>query len=150
MTIYEMITQDIKTYYKAGKKVECNVLKLLKNDIDLRKTSSAPSKPFSTADEDVKLDIFSYIKNIKEQIVVFEQRGNTGEVEKLSLEVEALEKYVPKALTEEQIKEEIELFFSDKESTNENCNMFRKYINGKHPKLVDNKIVGKMLQLKMG
>lgn len=150
MTIYEMITQDIKTYYKAGKTVECNVLKLLKNDIDLRKTSSAPSKPFSTADEDVKLDIFSYIKNIKEQIVVFEQRGNTNEVEKLSLEVEALEKYVPKALTEEQIKEEIELFFSDKESTNENCNMFRKHINGKYPKLVDNKIVGKMLQLKMG
>ena len=98
----------------------------------------------------LNLIFFLILKILKNTLLFFEQRSNTDEVEKLSLEVKALEKYVPKALTEEQIKEEIELFFSDKESTNENCNMFRKHINGKYPKLVDNKIVGKLLQLKMG
>lgn len=150
MTIYEKITEDIKTYFKSQKKVECGILKLLKNDIDQRKNVLKPVKEFDTSDEAVKEDIFSYIKNIKNNIEILEKRGQTDEVQKLKIELKTLEQYVPSMLSKEEIQKEVDDYFGDTVPSSKEANEYRGVINKKYPKRINNKVLGEILKNKSG
>lgn len=146
MTIYDRITADIKTFHKAGKTTECTVLKLLKSDIDSRKASLSPSKPYSLEDKDVELDLFSYVKNIKENIKLYTSRDKEFDTSKLELEIETLSVYLPKSLTSKEIETELKAYIETNGNDVKTLNMFRKYINTKYPKLVDNQLVNILLK----
>lgn len=145
MTIYDRISADIKTFHKEGKTTECNILKLLKSDIDSRKVSLSPSKPYSLEDKDVVLDLFSYVKNIKENIKLYSSRNKDYDSSILESEVITLSVYLPKSLTSEEIEAELVGYIAANGKEPKTVNMFRKYINTKYPKLVDNQLVGILL-----
>ena len=63
------------------------------------------TKNESLTDDDVILVINKVIKELEEEILAFKNAGRLEKVEELSTQKDILSKYLPKQLTEEEIKE---------------------------------------------
>ena len=63
------------------------------------------TKNESLTDDDVILVINKVIKELEEEILAFKNAGRNEKVEELSTQKDILSKYLPKQLTEEEIKE---------------------------------------------
>lgn len=100
MDLKQQLEQEMKEALKARDTFKLNVIRFLlaqiKNkEIDLR-------KPLSN--EDIYKIIQTLVKQRKESISFSEKAGRTDLVEKEKAELSLLEAYLPKSLTEEEIK----------------------------------------------
>lgn len=100
MELKQQLEQEMKEALKARDTFKLNVIRFLlaqiKNkEIDLRKTLS---------NEDIYKIIQTLVKQRKESISFSEKAGRTDLVEKEKAELSLLEAYLPKSLTEEEIK----------------------------------------------
>ncbi len=66
------------------------------------------TKNESLTDTDVLQVISKTIKELEEELIAFEKAGRTEKVEELKLQKAVLEKYLPKQLSETEIRTEIE------------------------------------------
>lgn len=112
----ERLTNDLKTAMKEQNKELLSVLRMVKGAIQ---TEEIKVK-HELSDDEVIAIIGKQIKTRKESIVEFEKGGRNDLIEKTNEEINMLNVYMPKQLSEEEIKAEIDKVFEElKPASNE-------------------------------
>ena len=108
--LYETITNDMKEAMKSKDKDSLNTLRLLKSAIDLYLVNNKMDR--GNASDEIVIDVVSkQVKTHKESIVEF-QKGNREDLVKgLEREIALLSKYLPKQLSEDEVKAEVDKAF---------------------------------------
>lgn len=112
----ERLTNDLKTAMKEQNKELLSVLRMVKGAIQMEEIKVK----HELSDDEVIAIIGKQIKTRKESIVEFEKGGRNDLIEKTNEEINMLNVYMPKQLSEEEIKAEIDKVFEElKPATNE-------------------------------
>lgn len=110
MTLYERITEDMKTAMKSGDKETLSTIKLLKSAIDLARINGGTRNV--ECSDDIVIEVASkQVKTHKESIEEFSKAGRTDLSEALEKEIKIISAYLPEQLTKEEIEKEIEAIF---------------------------------------
>ncbi|HNS29041.1 MAG TPA: GatB/YqeY domain-containing protein [Tenuifilaceae bacterium] len=105
MSLEERINQDIKSAMLAKDKVKLEALRAVKSAILLAKTEKGAADVLSPEAE-LKL-LQKQVKQRKESAEIYSQQNRPELAEKELQEVEVIEAYLPKMLSEEEIQKEI-------------------------------------------
>ena len=112
----ERLTNDLKTAMKEQNKELLSVLRMVKGAIQMVEIKVK----HELSDDEVIAIIGKQIKTRKESIVEFEKGGRNDLIEKTNEEINMLNVYMPKQLSEEEIKAEIDKVFEElKPASNE-------------------------------
>ena len=112
----ERITNDLKAAMKEQNKELLSVLRMVKGAIQMEEIKVKQE----LNDDEVIAIIGKQIKTRKESIVEFEKGGRKDLIEKTNEEINMLNAYMPKQLSEEEIKVEIDKVFEElKPASNE-------------------------------
>lgn len=107
MSIAERIEKDYIEAYKAKEKVRLETLRLLKNAAKNRQVELKQSLVPLSDDEYMSV-LLRQVKQRQESIEVFRSAGRTELADKEQAELEILQEYLPKQLSEEEIHAIIE------------------------------------------
>lgn len=133
MSLYELITSDMKEAMINKDKEKLSTLRLLKSSIDLFKINNK----LEEVTNELVIDVVSkQIKTHKESIVEFEKANRQDLIDKANFEINILLKYLPEQLSEDEIIHEIDLIFNEIKPTG-------KQDLGKIMKAVSSKLKGK-------
>lgn len=105
----ETILNDLKTAMKEQNKDTLSVLRMVKGAMQLEEINLKRE----LNDAEVIGVIGKQIKTRKESIVEFEKGNRTDLIEKTNEEINILNKYMPKQLSEEEITSEIDKVFAE-------------------------------------
>lgn len=105
----ERLTNDLKTAMKEQNKELLSVLRMVKGAIQMEEIKVK----HELTDDEIVAIIGKQIKTRKESIVEFEKGNRNDLIEKTKQEIDMLNVYMPKQLTEEEIKQEIEKVFEE-------------------------------------
>lgn len=105
----ERLTNDLKTAMKEQNKELLSVLRMVKGAIQMEEIKVK----HELTDDEVIAIIGKQIKTRKESIIEFEKGNRNDLIEKTKQEIDMLNVYMPKQLTEEEIKQEIEKVFEE-------------------------------------
>ncbi|MFW5761678.1 MAG: GatB/YqeY domain-containing protein [Cyclobacteriaceae bacterium] len=105
MSLKSKIEADMKQAMLQKNKDELTTLRSIKSMILLAQTESANSKELSEADE-VKI-LSKAAKQRKESAEVFRQQNRTDLAEKEEFELNIIERYLPKQLSDEEVTLEV-------------------------------------------
>ncbi len=105
MTLEEQINQDIKTAMMAKDKVRLEALRAVKSAILLAKTEKGGSDTL-TSDTEMKL-LQKQVKQRKESAEIYKQQNRPELAEKELAEAAAIEHYLPKMLSDQELTVEI-------------------------------------------
>ena len=109
MTLSEQINQDIKAAMKAKDKDTLKVIRMLKSA--LQKEAIDQADPLT---EDQELTIINReMKQRRDSLLEFEAAGRQDLVEPLKDEIKIVEKYLPKQLSEAEIKDQLKRIIQD-------------------------------------
>ena len=112
----ERLTNDLKAAMKEQNKELLSVLRMVKGAIQMEEIKVK----HELSDDEVIAIIGKQIKTRKESIVEFENGGRNDLIEKTNEEINMLNVYMPKQLSEEEIKAEIDKVFEElKPASNE-------------------------------
>ena len=112
----ERLTNDLKAAMKEQNKELLSVLRMVKGAIQMEEIKVK----HELSDDEVIAIIGKQIKTRKESIVEFEKGGRNDLIEKTNEEINMLNVYIPKQLSEEEIKAEIDKVFEElKPASNE-------------------------------
>ena len=112
----ERLTNDLKAAMKEQNKELLSVLRMVKGAIQMEEIKVK----HELSDDEVIAIIGKQIKTRKESIVEFEKGGRNDLIEKTNEEINMLNVYMPKQLSEEEIKAEIDKVFVElKPASNE-------------------------------
>ena len=112
----ERLTNDLKTAMKEQNKELLSVLRMVKGAIQMEEIKVK----HELSDDEVIAIIGKQIKTRKESIVEFEKGSRNDLIEKTNEEINMLNVYMPKQLSEEEIKAEIDKVFEElKPASNE-------------------------------
>lgn len=112
----ERLTNDLKAAMKEQNKELLSVLRMVKGAIQMEEIKVK----HELSDDEVIAIIGKQIKTRKESIVEFEKGGRNDLIEKTNEEINMLSVYMPKQLSEEEIKAEIDKVFEElKPASNE-------------------------------
>ena len=103
--LQQQIQNDLKTALKNKAEVELATLRLLKSDLQYELTKTGASE---LDDEAVQTLIKRAVKKRKDAIAEFEKAGRADKAESEAAELAVLEKYLPAAVSEEDIRKKIE------------------------------------------
>jgi uncharacterized protein YqeY len=101
MTIVEKIEQDMKEALKAGDKLKVTVLRGLKSDIKYKQIAVGDT----LSDEQCTEVLSSNAKKRRESIDQFRKAGRDDLTRKEQAELDIISNYLPKQLSEDQIKQ---------------------------------------------
>lgn len=108
MTLYEQITDKMKSAMREKDKDTLSTIRLLKSAIDLNKINNK----LSEITDDLVIEVASkQVKTHKESIEEFKQAGRNDLVEGLEKEIKIISEYLPEQLTKEELEKEIEKIF---------------------------------------
>ncbi len=105
MNLKEEVDSDFKTAFKSGDHLSKSVLAMLRSEI---KNKEIDNKGQELSDDDVLGIIMSEIKKRKDSQKQYADAGRNDLAESEAAEIEVLMKYMPKQLTEEEVKKLIE------------------------------------------
>ena len=105
----ERLTNDLKAAMKEQNKELLSVLRMVKGAIQMEEIKVK----HELSDDEVIAIIGKQIKTRKESIVEFEKGGRNDLIEKTNEEINILNAYMPKQLSEEEIKVEIDKVFEE-------------------------------------
>lgn len=112
----ERLTNDLKAAMKEQNKELLSVLRMVKGAIQMEEIKVK----HELSDDEVIAIIGKQIKTRKESIIEFEKGGRNDLIEKTNEEINMLNVYMPKQLSEEEIKAEIDKVFEElKPASNE-------------------------------
>jgi len=108
MTIFEKINQDMVSYMKNKDTFALGVVRMVKGAIQLE----AINKKTELTDDDVISVIAKQIKMRNDSISEFEKAGRDDLILQNKQEIEILNKYMPKQLSQEEVNQIIDEAFS--------------------------------------
>ncbi len=100
MSLLDKLTEDMKTAMKAGQKDRLSTIRLLRGYI---KNASIDQRKELTEVEEIAI-LTSAAKKRKESIDAYSQAGRTDLVDKETAELEVIQEYLPKPLSDEEIE----------------------------------------------
>ncbi len=108
--LYETISKDMINAMKNKDKDTVSTLRLLKSAIDLYLVNNKLER--NNASDEVVIDVVSkQVKTHKESIEEFKKGNRQDLIDNLNKEITILSKYLPKQLSEEEIRSEIDKVF---------------------------------------
>ncbi|GAK57357.1 GatB/Yqey family protein [Candidatus Vecturithrix granuli] len=99
MSLKEQLTQDMKTAMKQKEQIRLSIIRLVRSAIKNREIELGKD----LEDDDVLKVMATLVKQHKDSIEQFEKGGRTDLVEKEQAELDILETYLPKQLTEAEL-----------------------------------------------
>ena len=115
MTLSERINNDLKEAMKSKDSFRLSVIRMVKGAMQLAK----PNPREELTDDDVITVISKQIKMRNDSIKEFEAAGRSDLVEQNKKEIEILNAYMPKQLSEEELTEIIDKVFEEVKPTSQ-------------------------------
>lgn len=111
MSLKDKINTDIKEAMKAKKKDELTALRAIKSAILLAETSEGNTGELSEADEIAILT--KAVKQRKDSAETFQKQNREDLASKELGEAEVIQRYLPKQLSEEELKEKLQAIINE-------------------------------------
>ena len=124
----DKITEELKNAMKSGDKFKLSVLRMLKSALQLEKIN----QKHDLTDEETMAVIKKQVKIRRDSMEEFKKYDKLEEVEKLTKEIAILNTYLPREMTEEEIKKVIDDVFAEiKPTSMKEMGLIMKELNGK-------------------
>ena len=143
MTLSERINNDLKEAMKSKDSFRLSVIRMVKGAMQLAK----PNPREELTDDDVITVISKQIKMRNDSIKEFEAAGRSDLVEQNKKEIEILNTYMPKQLSEEELTEIIDKVFEEvKPTSQKDMGLIMKKTSGKVNPGVTNMVLNEELK----
>lgn len=147
MTLSERINNDLKEAMKSKDSFRLSVIRMVKGAMQLAK----PNPREELTDDDVITVISKQIKMRNDSIKEFEAAGRSDLVEQNKREIEVLNTYMPKQLSEEELTEIIDKVFEEvKPTSQKDMGLIMKNISPLVKGKVDMSLVNKLVKERLG
>lgn len=147
MTLSERINNDLKEAMKSKDSFRLSVIRMVKGAMQLAK----PNPREELTDDDVITVISKQIKMRNDSIKEFEAAGRSGLVEQNKKEIEILNTYMPKQLSEEELTEIIDKVFEEvKPTSQKDMGLIMKNISPLVKGKADMSLVNKLVKERLG
>mgnify|MGYP000352683751 FL=1 len=147
MTLSERINNDLKEAMKSKDSFRLSVIRMVKGAMQLAK----PNPREELTDDDVITVISKQIKMRNDSIKEFEAAGRSDLVEQNKKEIEILNTYVPKQLSEEELTEIIDKVFEEvKPTSQKDMGLIMKNISPLVKGKADMSLVNKLVKERLG
>lgn len=147
MTLSERINNDLKEAMKSKDSFRLSVIRMVKGAMQLAK----PNPREELTDDDVITVISKQIKMRNDSIKEFEAAGRSDLVEQNKKEIEILNTYMPKQLTEEELTEIIDKVFEEvKPTSQKDMGLIMKNISPLVKGKADMSLVNKLVKERLG
>ncbi len=144
MNLKERITEDLKTAMKTQNKLRTSVLRMMLADIKIADTSGKPKDQIDYTEV-----VRGYYKKLKKTCEEYERLQLPEKVKELDKEVAIVEEYLPKQLSDNEIKKIIEETIEANKFTSKEMGSAMKLIMSKYGSTVDGKKVQTFLKEKL-
>ena len=147
MTLSERINNDLKEAMKSKDSFRLSVIRMIKGAMQLAK----PNPREELTDDDVITVISKQIKMRNDSIKEFEAAGRSDLVEQNKKEIEILNTYMPKQLSEEELTEIIDKVFEEvKPTSQKDMGLIMKNISPLVKGKADMSLVNKLVKERLG
>ncbi len=147
MTLSERINNDLKEAMKSKDSFRLGVIRMVKGAMQLAK----PNPREELTDDDVITVISKQIKMRNDSIKEFEAAGRSDLVEQNKKEIEILNTYMPKQLSEEELTEIIDKVFEEvKPTSQKDMGLIMKNISPLVKGKADMSLVNKLVKERLG
>ena len=147
MTLSERINNDLKEAMKSKDSFRLSVIRMVKGAMQLAK----PNPREELTDDDVITVISKRIKMRNDSIKEFEAAGRSDLVEQNKKEIEILNTYMPKQLSEEELTEIIDKVFEEvKPTSQKDMGLIMKNISPLVKGKADMSLVNKLVKERLG
>lgn len=147
MTLSERINNDLKEAMKSKDSFRLSVIRMVKGAMQLAK----PNPREELTDDDVITVISKQIKMRNDSIKEFEAAGISDLVEQNKKEIEILNTYMPKQLSEEELTEIIDKVFEEvKPTSQKDMGLIMKNISPLVKGKADMSLVNKLVKERLG
>ena len=147
MTLSERINNDLKEAMKSKDSFRLSVIRMVKGAMQLAK----PNPREELTDDDVITVISKQIKMRNDSIKEFEAAGRSDLVEQNKKEIEILNTYMPKQLSEEELTEIIYKVFEEvKPTSQKDMGLIMKNISPLVKGKADMSLVNKLVKERLG
>ncbi len=147
MTLSERINNDLKEAMKSKDSFRLSVIRMVKGAMQLAK----PNPREELTDDDVITVISKQIKMRNDSIKEFEAAGRSDLVEQNKREIEVLNTYMPKQLSEEELTEIIDKVFEEvKPTSQKDMGLIMKNISPLVKGKADMSLVNKLVKERLG
>lgn len=147
MTLSERINNDLKEAMKSKDSFRLSVIRMVKGAMQLAK----PNPREELIDDDVITVISKQIKMRNDSIKEFEAAGRSDLVEQNKKEIEILNTYMPKQLSEEELTEIIDKVFEEvKPTSQKDMGLIMKNISPLVKGKADMSLVNKLVKERLG
>lgn len=147
MTLSERINNDLKEAMKSKDSFRLSVIIMVKGAMQLAK----PNPREELTDDDVITVISKQIKMRNDSIKEFEAAGRSDLVEQNKKEIEILNTYMPKQLSEEELTEIIDKVFEEvKPTSQKDMGLIMKNISPLVKGKADMSLVNKLVKERLG
>ena len=147
MTLSERINNDLKEAMKSKDSFRLSVIRIVKGAMQLAK----PNPREELTDDDVITVISKQIKMRNDSIKEFEAAGRSDLVEQNKKEIEILNTYMPKQLSEEELTEIIDKVFEEvKPTSQKDMGLIMKNISPLVKGKADMSLVNKLVKERLG
>lgn len=147
MTLSERINNDLKEAMKSKDSFRLGVIRMVKGAMQLAK----PNPREELTDDDVITVISKQIKMRNDSIKEFEAAGRSDLVEQNKKELEILNTYMPKQLSEEELTEIIDKVFEEvKPTSQKDMGLIMKNISPLAKGKADMSLVNKLVKERLG
>ena len=147
MTLSERINNDLKEAMKSKDSFRLSVIRMVKGAMQLAK----PNPREELTDDDVITVISKQIKMRNDSIKEFEAAGRSDLVEQNKKEIEILNTYMPKQLSEEGLTEIIDKVFEEvKPTSQKDMGLIMKNISPLVKGKADMSLVNKLVKERLG
>ncbi len=147
MTLSDRINNDLKEAMKSKDSFRLSVIRMVKGAMQLAK----PNPREELTDDDVITVISKQIKMRNDSIKEFEAAGRSDLVEQNKKEIEVLNTYMPKQLSEEELTEIIDKVFEEvKPTSQKDMGLIMKNISPLVKGKADMSLVNKLVKERLG
>lgn len=147
MTLSERINNDLKEAMKSKDSFRLSVIRMVKGAMQLAK----PNPREELTDDNVITVISKQIKMRNDSIKEFEAAGRSDLVEQNKKEIEILNTYMPKQLSEEELTEIIDKVFEEvKPTSQKDMGLIMKNISPLVKGKADMSLVNKLVKERLG
>ncbi|TVM00334.1 MAG: aspartyl-tRNA amidotransferase [Candidatus Brocadia sp. WS118] len=136
MNLKERITEDLKSAMKRQDKLRTSVLRMILADIKIADTSGKPKDQIDYVDV-----ARGYCKKLKKSREEYEKLHLPEKVKELDGEISIVEEYLPKQLSDDEIKKIVNEVIETNKYTAKEMGVAMKLIMNKHGGEVDGKKV---------
>lgn len=145
MNLKDRITEDLKTAMKAQDKLRTSVLRMMLADVKIADTSGKPKDQIDYVEV-----VRGYYKKLKKTREEYERLHLPEKVKELDREIAIVEEYLPKQLSDDEIKKIVSEVIESNKFTVKEMGAAMKLIMGKYGSTIDGKKVQMYLKEKLG